>query len=412
MSSHRSRPHVRAERTASGLLLSAALLGSLGLVSALSPTVAEVPESLARAFYESESAPRAPGDGERVSRSGRADGFADPVGTAGGAAVSTTTGPTTATVPTPGVPTDTPSPSPRAVAATDAAGGAGATSPRASATPQDSDRASAAHVLGDAKSAYVAHGARLTWAPPELKSPRTIHLSPTQKSVKLDSEQDYILELPDTPLTAVGGITVEGGDDVVMIGGEISTVAKSDGAARGLYLKDQTGTVHIEGLRLSGAHPTEGINLNQHRGATVQLQNILVETVHGSYSGHHADVLQTWAGPARLRVDRLEGWTTYQGFFLAPFQFGTVTPESFDLRNVVLRDVGNRSAYLLWQTGDFPIETHGVTVVHNSTNPFPRQVLHAPGSAWSGVAAGGAGSASPLSGKPGTAYVSPGYANG
>jgi len=245
----------------------------------------------------------------------------------------------------------------------------------------------------------------LSWAPPELDDPITVKVTQRKKSLKLDPKKDYVVELPDTPLELNKGLSISGGNDVVLIGGEIVT------NGRGLYLKNQTGTVHVEGLRLSGDKATEGINLDQRKGAVVQLQNIAVETVTGSYSGKHADVLQTWGGPEVLRVDRLEGSTTYQGFFLDPRKFHKVTPELFDIRNTVLRDSGKKSAYLLWQSGTFPIKTENVTVVRNPRKPFPKQVLWVKKGqeSWSGVREGDSATPSPLIGEPGTDYVTPGY---
>ncbi|MGY1745194.1 hypothetical protein [Blastococcus sp. SYSU D00695] len=250
-------------------------------------------------------------------------------------------------------------------------------------------------------------GGALSWAPPQLQSPETITLSSSRTSVTLDDRRDYVIDLPDTPLDAPNGVSVTGGRNVVIIGGEIRTSVR-DGEARGLYLKNQRGTVHVEGLRLSGAQAMEGINLAQPYGATVQLQNIRVDAVHGSNGGHHADVLQTWSGPARLRIDRLEGWTTYQGFFLDPLKFGAPAPELFDLRNVVLRDVGGVSAYLLWDSGTYPITTRDVTVVPAGRS-FPGQVLWSQTGAWGSVRSGTSATPSPLTGNPGVGYVSPGY---
>ena len=251
-----------------------------------------------------------------------------------------------------------------------------------------------------------APAAALTWAPPQLDDPVTVVLAPGRTSLKLDMARDYLVRLPATPLDTSDGVSIYGGHDVVLVGGEIRT------RGRGLYLRDQTGTVHVEGVRLSGAGATEGINLDQRRGATVQLQNIAVETVTGSYSGTHADVLQTWAGPELLRVDRLEGSSTYQGLFLDPHKFHDDSPALFDLRNTVLRDAGGRSAYLLWQSGRFPISTQDVTVVPNPGKAFPGQVLwekQGQGT-WDRVLRGDASTPSPLLGVPGTGYTSPGYA--
>ena len=45
------------------------------------------------------------------------------------------------------------------------------------------------------------------------------------------------------------GLTIEGGRNVVLVGGEIhhGQPISSASSNRGLYLVDQTGTVHVEG---------------------------------------------------------------------------------------------------------------------------------------------------------------------
>ena len=147
-----------------------------------------------------------------------------------------------------------------------------------------------------------------------------------------------------------------------MLGGEIVVPPRSEAPdsrdRTGLLLKNQTGTIHVEGLRISGADLAEGINLDQSEGATVVLENIHVDTVHGSRSGHHADVLQTWAGPATLRVDGLTGSTEYQGLFLLPQQFVDSPPSTFDLRRVVITGepdgANGGAAYLLWTDDNTP----------------------------------------------------------
>lgn len=108
----------------------------------------------------------------------------------------------------------------------------------------------------------------------------------------------------------------------------------------------------VEGLHISGADLAEGIQLDQRRGAIVQLQNIRVDTVHGTQQGHHADVLQTWAGPRQLRVDGLTGSTGYQGMMLNPRDgaFGgkqRPRPELFDFRRVDISG-NDKSGYLVW----------------------------------------------------------------
>ena len=262
-------------------------------------------------------------------------------------------------------------------------------------------------------------GTALTWAPPELEDPETVELSAENRSPELEPDQDYVLEMPDEPVDVPGGITVTGGRNVVLIGGEIRISEPGEGHdIRGLYLKNQTGTVHVEGLLISGEALGEGINLDQQLGATVQLQNIRVETVQGTQEGHHADVLQTWAGPEVLRVDHLTGSTTYQGFFLLPRQFGDQPePQEFDLRNVDLT-AAEGAGYLLWRDDlDWPVRLTDVWVEPNGDGEDREEFLWARGDAntdtWDGVEVG-----TPPDGEfvpegvAGVGYASPGYAEG
>jgi hypothetical protein len=116
-----------------------------------------------------------------------------------------------------------------------------------------------------------------------------------------------------------------------------------------VYLKGQTGTIHIEGLHIGGAELAEAFNLDQRLGAIVQLQNIRIETVRGLRAGHHADLVQTWAGPAELRIDGLTGSTDYQGFFLLPNQhFTGDAPRKFDFRRMNITGT-DKAGYLLWR---------------------------------------------------------------
>ena len=93
--------------------------------------------------------------------------------------------------------------------------------------------------------------------PPELTSPTTVEVSNADSRLVLKPGRDYIVELPDTPITARGGVWIVGGRNVVVIGGEIRneqpiSSSESVGDAYGLFLEDQTGTVHVEGLWIHG----------------------------------------------------------------------------------------------------------------------------------------------------------------
>jgi hypothetical protein len=232
--------------------------------------------------------------------------------------------------------------------------------------------------------------ARLTWPVPALHDPQVIELTPGHTKLVLNLHRDYVLKLPrGRALTAPQGLSIWGGHNVVLVGGTVHVPDKS-GAAQ---FQAQTGTIHIEGVRFSGPKLMEGIDLNEPRGATVELENIYIDTVHGSYTTNHADLIQSWAGPRRLLVDGLMGSTQYQGFFLLPNQLDKgPAPQLFDLRNVYINDSGG--AYALWlQTKPrVPLRTSGVYVTPNAKRTWRGWWLWPkPGDAtWNQVQAAGA----------------------
>jgi hypothetical protein len=270
---------------------------------------------------------------------------------------------------------------------------------------------------GPAISSHAEKAKRLTWEPPALTKPETIAVTASNRRLELLPDRDYRIVLPATPITLDGGLEIRGGRNIVLVGGEIvvpdQTNGQGDSHRTGLLLKDQFGTAYVEGIRISGKDLAEGINLDQRFGATVILQNIDVGLVHGSYEGHHADILQTWAGPRVLLVDGLRGSTQYQGLFLLPQQFIEDEPERFDLRRVLI--VGDTSgpkgqaAYLLWT--DAPatwLSTQDIVLVD------PRDDLEGmikPYSPWEDgvrLTTDPADAVLPA-GTPGVGYVSPGY---
>jgi hypothetical protein len=252
----------------------------------------------------------------------------------------------------------------------------------------------------------------LAWPPPRLVDPIPVQLSSDVTDVHLDDDRDYVLQLPNQPLVTRNGVRVNGGHDVVLIGGEVHLTGTASNR-RGLYLRDQTGTVHVEGLRITGA-AQEGIDLQQRRGAVVQLENIHVDRVDGSRGTNHADLLQTWSGPRKLRIDGFSGTTSYQGFFLTPnqrFETGPA-PEEFDLRNVFIRST-TAAGYALWSEGTWPLRTTDVWV-DDARDRHDRYLLWPKGSSGSGGRWEGVHRGTPA--KPvvqpddvGVGYLSPGY---
>jgi hypothetical protein len=208
--------------------------------------------------------------------------------------------------------------------------------------------------------------------PPVLDHPVVRTIAAGHTSLKLDPARDYVLRIsPGAVLTK--SVTVVGGHNVVLESGTLRYAppagASPTWTVRGLYLKGQTGTMYVQGLTIQGPLD-EGINLDQREpGAVVVLRDITVDLVHGTKGGHHADLLQTWAGPSKLVVDGFTGSSTYQGFFLRPnqrFQQGS-RPTFFYLRKVDL-DV-RTGAYALWTDGHnaFPLHVRSTTVAVNPT---------------------------------------------
>lgn len=265
---------------------------------------------------------------------------------------------------------------------------------------RDGEGAAPAPPAEETQDSPVAEGSRLTWAPPELESPTTVNVTSEDNSLRLDDDRDYNIVLPEGGLQADGGLVIKGGNDVVLIGGRI------EAEERALYLIDQTGTLHIEGLSIGGDGLLEGINLDQRKGATVQLQNIHVDMVTGEEDANHADLIQAWAGPTRLRIDGFTGNTGYQGFFLLPYQFGDVEIEEWDFRRVTL--TGNEdAAYLLWTEDDAPWLSVQDVVVVPATDKDRDKVLEGD---LDDVTVGESGTTvEPPAGEPGDDYESPGY---
>jgi hypothetical protein len=194
------------------------------------------------------------------------------------------------------------------------------------------------------------------WPPPRLYDAETVVAGAEQTVLRLDPSRDYLVRVAKDGKPRRKGLIVLGGHNVVIVGGEIRIgwhgKHPNHHDRRGLLLRDQTGTVHVEGLKIGGRDLGEGIDLDQRKGATVQLVNLRIGTVRArderNFRDTHPDLLQTWAGPRRLRIDGLRGRTGYQGLFLLPRQFdGKLDVDEIDIRNVSITGT-KTSRYLLW----------------------------------------------------------------
>ncbi len=192
----------------------------------------------------------------------------------------------------------------------------------------------------------------LRWPPPTLTAPQTIRLGTGYSDVRLAPGRDYVLRLPAE--RKLGGAFVEGGRNVVVIGGHISLPpgTTTDQQRRALYFKGQTGTVHVEGVLIdgSGGGEGDGIALSAPQAA-VQIENVRIVGLHGSQATTHADVVQPWGGVGELRIDRLTGSSGFQGLQLpvALGPIGAAFVRYADLR-ALPEPSGHGGGHMLWLT--------------------------------------------------------------
>lgn len=153
---------------------------------------------------------------------------------------------------------------------------------------------------------------RLHHAPPTLTNPMVINVDTTNiLRPKIPVDRDWIMVMPDYPITADGGICPDGGRNGHIIGGEVfnqtAHVPPFDMWRQiGLYLPNSKGIVHIEGLWIHGVGV--GDCLQTGTGSTtadVRIQKCRFQSEHRTQQiGSHPDILQTYAGPAYWRMDQ------------------------------------------------------------------------------------------------------------
>jgi hypothetical protein len=229
------------------------------------------------------------------------------------------------------------------------------------------------------------------WEEPALVNPTVITLSATKYNLALPQNQDYILQCPNGPISLPSTLSVWGGHNVVIQHCDFEV--NNNWVA---YLHNTAGTMWVDDVHFGGTNLTGGVQL-QEPGAAVVMRDVFFDTVYGSYSTNHAELIQTWSGPSRFLIDGLTGSTTYQGLYLLPNQWYTgPAPTLWDFRNTDIDD--SKGAYALWvadQNGAFPLNVQNVYVVPN--NPwrgwwlwgFAGQDSNTPGQGtWANVVAG------------------------
>lgn len=241
--------------------------------------------------------------------------------------------------------------------------------------------------LALAGSASAAESDKLRWAPPPLSHPVTLQLRDGITYNKLDDSKDYIVKLPRNK--KVGSTVLEGGRNIVIIGGWITLPVlpdKSNAAmSRGIYIKNSVGVVHIEGVLIdgSGGGMSDGIDIDAPK-ATVQIENVRVEGIYGYFDQFHADVVQPFGGVKDLRIDKLTGYTGYQGLTIGR-DLGDMGSAEISRVNLVatgdqIWGRHNNSGYLVWLTHasdcrfDFPIKLREVWVQPRPTRSLADSV--------------------------------------
>jgi hypothetical protein len=204
------------------------------------------------------------------------------------------------------------------------------------------------------------------WDYPAMVDPTTVEIGPNNYNLQLDQSKDYILQCPPGPVDLPSELSVWGGHDVVLQDCDLEV---NDNWVA--YLHNQTGTMWVHDVHFGGTNLGGGVQL-QEPGATVVMRDVLFDDVYGSYTTNHAELIQTWSGPARLLIDGLTGSTNYQGLYLLPNQAYTgPEPTVWDLRNI---DIDNsQGGYALWvsdQDGAFPLNVQNVWVVPNPTKTW------------------------------------------
>jgi hypothetical protein len=138
--------------------------------------------------------------------------------------------------------------------------------------------------------------------------------------LQLDNSRDYIIKYP--PVRRLGGLRLQGGRNIVIIGGASTLPPHKGRGRRNIQLKDSPGemdgrVIHIEGLDIDGSGGGEGDGIGIGTpSAIVQIENVRITGLIGHLSSTHADVIQTWGGVKALRVYDLTGASHYNSLYL------------------------------------------------------------------------------------------------
>jgi hypothetical protein len=276
----------------------------------------------------------------------------------------------------------------------------------------------------------------LSWAPPAGWAGYPVTNVSSAGSLNTVDGRGGDVTIQLDPTHAVGPVVIKNCRNAVLIGGRIDVLPSSQVGGqdqRGIYVKDCTGVVHIEGVLINGAVPgseADGIAVNAPQ-AVVQIQNVRVEGMQGGKSSNHADVFQPWGGVREYRIDRLTGSTNYQGLHvgvgLGPIGRGTITNANIASSEAGPVDYGGNFIWL--DCNAYPLTLDNLYIAGRSGRSFGTSVWPTPNSSgcpavisagvasWPGYTSlsGGVRDGRPASGdfvpagSVGLGYASPGY---
>ena len=203
----------------------------------------------------------------------------------------------------------------------------------------------------------------MRYPPPPLEHPTTINLGTGVTYNRLVDGQDYLVKMP--AVKKVGSTTLEGGRNIVIIGGHVTLPVLmkapgqpdvSNGAiSRGIYIKNNHGVVHIEGVLVdaSAGGMSDGIVIAS-TNSIVQIENVRIDGVFGFNHQFHADVVQPYGGVKDLRIDKLTGYSAYQGLTIGQDR-GSIGSVEISRANLIcihpqIDGPGNNGGYMLWFT--------------------------------------------------------------
>lgn len=158
-------------------------------------------------------------------------------------------------------------------------------------------------------------------------------------TVNLTNGTDYYLELGSLSFSASNRLIINGGRNVVLVGGEITcTNSASDDGDAGIQIDGGTdgATVHIEGLRFTNL--PNGFTIRTPR--FIQLQNIRahVRIYQDNFNLGHPDLIQVWT-PHKcpgIRVHKFSGYSRFTFFCDFTDANYNVSPGFWELHDVDL----------------------------------------------------------------------------